>query len=326
MLWVEPSAVCNLKCPGCPTASGQDRGGLMTLYDFISILDRLPRTVRMLNLWHRGEPLAAPDFPEMVAAASARLIRTHTHTNGTLLRQGDTARRLVAARLTEISIAVDGADEQTYRQFRTGGSLKDVATGIALLAKAKQEQGSRYPYIVAECLLSNQDPAQFAEVKRLALAWGANAVKFKTLRVERLEDPESLKQLPADPRLWRYEHNGGMLRMKRVREGCLRLSYTMLIAWNGDVYPCCFYLKTFAPFGNIFKQSFRNIWKHGPLVEFYKIVQNQRDQIPMCRNCTEGLPYLYVDPSKPDSPSEDYLSKLSFFGYTVNRMLSKQGK
>ncbi len=271
----------------------------MSLETFRLILDKLPPTVRRLNLWHRGGPLAAPDVPEMVAAASARGIRTHTHTNGTLLRHNDAARRLVKARLTGISVAVDGADEETYQRFRTGGTLADVAAGIQALAEAKRDLHSRYPKITVECLVGNQDPAQFAAIREMAMSWGANNVKFKTLRIEDLNaTEEALQELPQDPGLRRYDLVDGTLKMKRTRNSCRRLAYSFLIAWNGDVYPCCFYLKSFAPMGNVFEQPFQEVWRKGMLVELQEIVKAGRDRIPMCRNCTEGLPCLYADPSK----------------------------
>lgn len=326
MLWIEPSAVCNLRCTGCPTACGMEAGGLMSLDDFQSILGRIPRTVRMLNLWHRGEPLAAPDFPEMVAAAALRGIKTQTLTNGTLLARNSTAERLVDAKLTRISIAVDGADEATYRAFRPGGALAEVEAGVRALAAAKRARSSKRPRIVVECLVGRQGTAQFESIKRQAFEWGADEVKFKTLRIENLADvPVALARLPEDPRLWRYDLTQNGLRMKRIRSGCRRLAYTTLIAWNGDIYPCCFYLKSFAPFGNIFEEPFDAIWSESKLTEFQKIVAAERDSIPMCRNCTEGLPYLYVNPLQTVSQPGSCLSKPFFFGYPLKRYFSRQG-
>jgi radical SAM protein with 4Fe4S-binding SPASM domain len=322
MLWIEPSAVCNLRCPGCPTMLGHDQGGVMSLKVFQGVLERIPVTVRLLNLWHRGEPLAAPDFPEMVAAATKRIIRTHTHTNGILLTHNDAARRLVEARLTQISIAIDGADEATYQAWRPGGSLKQVALGIKALAGAKRDLNSKHPYITVECLVGNQPKEQFARIKELALKWGANTVKFKTLRINDLNNtPEALKHLPENHRLWRYDVVNGRLQMKRTRSNCARLGYSALIAWNGDLFPCCFYLKGFAPMGNLYQTSFKELWNTGQLAEFRQVVNKKRDRIPMCRNCTEGLPNLYIDPLSADPHPENYLSKLSFFGWSVKRIL-----
>lgn len=299
MLWIEPSAVCNLRCPGCPTAAGQQQGGVMTLPIFRQILDRIPITVRILNLWHRGEPLAAPDFPEIAAETSRRHLKAHTHTNGILLTRGDIAARLVDARLSQVSIALDGGTEESYQARRPGGTLAGVIQGIEALAEAKRRANSLFPRIIVECLTGNQPVEEFLSVRKLALDAGANAVKFKTLRVENLEDVQTaLKELPANKKFWRYNVVGNYLQMKRTRSTCRRLGFSTLIAWNGDIYPCCFYLKFFAPFGNILESRFKDLWRSDSLTKFREVVDKDRDKIPMCRNCTEGLPYLYVDPLK----------------------------
>ena len=271
----------------------------MSLTVFRQILDRIPITVRILNLWHRGEPLAAPDFPEMVAEASRRRIKAHTHTNGILLTRSDIAGRLVDARLSQISIAMDGGTEESYQARRPGGTLAGVIQGIEALAEAKRRAKSPYPRIVVECLVGNQPEEEFLSVRKMAVEAGANAVKFKTLRLENLDDLQTaLTELPADRKLWRYEIAGDRLRMKRTRSTCRRLGFSTLIAWNGDIYPCCFYLKFFAPFGNILESRFKDLWFGDSLAKFREVVRQDRDKIPMCRNCTEGLPYLYVNPRK----------------------------
>ena len=293
MLWVEPSAACNLDCPECPTAAGR-QSGQMRLADFTRILDQSP-WLKFLNLWHRGEPLAAADFPDMVEAATRRGIYTQTHSNGILLSRRDLAERLVEARLGRVAIGVDGSDEATYLQIRHGGSLAEVEAGIRALVDARRRRRSKRPRIIAECLLSRQPPEQFRTVKRLALEWGCDEVKLKTFRVPHPEDVAgSLALLPDNRRLWRYELHDGKLVMKRSRSGCRRLTYSAVVAYNGEVYPCCFWVHGFMGMGNCFSQPLVEVWRGDPLRDFQRTVAANRDSIPMCRNCTEGLGRLYV--------------------------------
>jgi len=117
MLWVEPSAACNLNCEGCPTAAGRLGGN--------------------------------------------RKIKTQTHSNGILLNKNDMAQRIVDSGLTRISIGVDGIDQETYTDLRTGGKLVDVESGIKLLYQARERANKRMPKIIVECLLSNQKLCTF---------------------------------------------------------------------------------------------------------------------------------------------------------------------
>lgn len=84
------------------------------------------------------------------------------------------------------------------------------------------------------------------------------------------------------------------MRKKTTSRGCRRLSYSAVVAWDGEVYPCCFWTHTFASMGNAFNQPWREIWRGEPLCQVQRTVNSDRDKIPICRNCTEGLKRLYV--------------------------------
>lgn len=294
MLWLEPSGICNLDCPGCPTAEGRG-GGVMSLANFTRLIDQVPK-LKLLNLWHRGEPLVAPDFPLMVNLATQRGIKTQTHTNGLLLSRKHLAEQLVEAGLSQISIGVDGADEPTYRQYRTGGRLATVEQGLAALVGARKKMGSKTPRIIIECLLSRQSVNQFRAVQQLADQWGCDELKFKTYRVTNPEHlAESLQTLPANPKLWRYKQVNNALQPRQRHQHCIRLWHSAVIAWNGDVLPCCFDAKGEYLLGNVLDTPWLEIWQGAKIREFQKKVrQSKRQAFPMCQNCTEGLRHLYL--------------------------------
>jgi len=267
----------------------------MSLEDFIHVIDQVP-WLKMLNLWHRGEPLVAPDFPDMVAEASRRRIWTQTLTNGILLAKDDLADRIVEAGLSRITVGIDGADEETYSEIRRGGTLAQVEAGVRALVQARERHGIGKPKIIAECLVSRQPTDQFRAVYDMARAWGCDKVLFKTFKVPRIDDfDEALELLPDNAALWRYTRANGRLEMKRTRSSCRRLTYSIVIGWNGEVLPCCFSTNDFHSMGNAFKQPLKDIWRGGTLKQFRHAVNNgNRDRIPMCRNCTEGLSRLYL--------------------------------
>ncbi len=291
---MEPSAACNLDCPDCPTAAGRG-GGVMHIEDFIHVIDQLP-LLRFLNLWHRGEPLVAPGLPAMIAEASRRGIWTQTHTNGILLAKNGIAEKIAKSGLNRITVGVDGADEETYSRIREGGSLAEVDAGIRTLVKARKKLNSRKPKIIAECLVSRQTSEQFRAVKEMTKSWGCDEVLFKTFRVPKIDNiKDAIKILPENLDLWRYNRVNGHLEMKQNRTSCRRLTYSTVIAWNGEVLPCCFSTNDLHSMGNAFKQPWKEIWRGSQLKEFQHIVNNGgREKIPMCRNCTEGLKRLYL--------------------------------
>ncbi len=293
MLWIEPSAACNLDCAGCPTASGRV-GGTISLESYNELLKKIPRSVKLFNMWHRGEPLAASHFPEMVAEATSRGIKTITHSNGILLSRRDTAEQIVRAKLTQISIGVDGADQATYAAYRIGGQLTDVEAGVKALIEARNQLGSKYPRIIVECLLGKQTAEQFRSIKRMVLGWGVDSVKFKTMRIADLNLDNAVKLLPENRKLWRYKNINGHLQPKRLYSRCLRLMWSAVIAWNGDVLPCCFDAEGEFVMGNIFEQSWDSIWKGEKFKQFRQTVMGKTNKPSMCNNCTEGMRSLYI--------------------------------
>lgn len=294
MAWIEPSAVCNLECPHCPTAAGRGEG-VMSAEVFGDILNRLPPTVRILNLWHRGEPLVAPQFPEMVREASRRHLWTQTVTNGTLLKRGDRARQLVEGGLDRISVAVDGNRPETYAQYRRGARLEEVWEGIEALLQARRRKGRKKPQVIVEVLLRKMDPNEWKEIYRGGKQLGVDEVKFKTYRIPDVTDlTGAVQSLPDNSHLWRYELGDSRLQLKGSLKGCQRVGYSLVVAYNGEVMPCCFWVHPFG-LGNIIEEGWKALW-NGPLRRFAQKVNTPgaREKIPMCSNCTEGVKALYI--------------------------------
>jgi len=267
----------------------------MGFQEFTRVIEQMP-WVKLLNLWHRGEPLVATELPDMVAEATRRGIRTRTHTNGILLARGDTSKRLVEAGLTRITIGIDGPNEETYRSVRRGGTLAEVEAGVRALMDDRHRHRSHRPKIIAECLLSRQTTEQLHRVREIALDWGCDEVRYKTYRIPDVDDLNHAETLlPDNPKLWRYHRLDGRLTMKRTRASCRRLAYSAVVAWNGDVLPCCFDATGAHTMGNILREPWHNIWRGERFTEFRRRVSGSgRDNIPMCRNCTEGLHRLYI--------------------------------
>jgi sulfatase maturation enzyme AslB (radical SAM superfamily) len=83
---LEPTAVCNLACPQCPTGKGDVKRGVnfLDINTYKSIVDEIAGTTAILSLYHQGEPILHKSFAEMVRYATDRKIYTVTSTNGQL--------------------------------------------------------------------------------------------------------------------------------------------------------------------------------------------------------------------------------------------------
>ena len=70
-LMLEPTNICNLRCPLCLTGNGtlNRPKGMMSLALFKKICKDVQDKIGMLILWNQGEPFINPDFYEMLKIA-----------------------------------------------------------------------------------------------------------------------------------------------------------------------------------------------------------------------------------------------------------------
>ena len=83
-----------------------------------------------------GEPLAHPDFLEMVRLAREQGLRVEVITNATLL-DAAMARELVALGVAQVAVSIDGADESAHSSVR-GGPLDPVTANVAALHRTRR--------------------------------------------------------------------------------------------------------------------------------------------------------------------------------------------
>jgi pyruvate-formate lyase-activating enzyme len=146
-LVVEPASACNLRCPYCFTGAGEIGRGraLMPLDLYRRVLEELGDYLFDVELFHWGEPLLHPDLEVMIRDAAERGIATTINTNLAVPFEAARAERLVASGLTEITISIDGASQETYEQYRVRGRLDRVVESCGLLVEAKRRLGSASP-------------------------------------------------------------------------------------------------------------------------------------------------------------------------------------
>ena len=61
-----------------------------------------------------------------------------------------------------------------------------------------------------------------------------------------------------------------------------------VITWDGGVVPCCFDKDASHQMGNLLKEDFDTIWNNKKYNNFRSQLINNRSDIDICKNCTEG--------------------------------------
>jgi len=305
---LEPVNHCNLRCPECPAGKNELTRPQGTLSPdlFRSILGQLAPELAYLTLYFQGEPYLHPGFTEMVRHAKSLNVYVASSTNGHFIDK-ETARATVRSGLDKLIVSVDGADQETYAAYRTGGSLERVVDGLRHLSEAKIMLASRKPETVVQCLLLRTNQHQKGAIRKLAKDVKADRVEFKTAQ---FHDFENGNPLMPEERYSRYkatrqQGNGAQHQhlttssphhlttsphyvvKNKLPNQCFRMWRSCVITWDGLVVPCCFDKDAGHGMGDLKVQRFDEIWNGERYREFRKKILQDRKSIDICRNCTK---------------------------------------
>ena len=69
---------------------------------------------------------------------------------------------------------------------------------------------------------------------------------------------------------------------------CWKMWSGSVLTWDGQVVPCCFDKDASHILGSLKENSFKSIWNSIQYKSFRHGVLNARQQIDICKNCSEG--------------------------------------
>jgi len=297
ILMVEPTNICNLKCPMCPSGNGDMRRSLgqLDLANFKRIVDDIGDFLVQIQLWNQGEPFINKNFLAFVEYAKTKGIMTQTSTNGHFIRNDMQAEALVRSGLDVLIFSLDGTNADSYARYRVGGDFNLVMESLERIARVKQKIGSKTPVVELQFLIFKHNQAEIDHIIGIGKKLKLNRLSFKTAQIYSRAQAEEF--LPEGDRFNRYEQINGEYRLKgNIPNWCKRLWLNPAVNWDGSLSPCCFDKDADHVFGNLFEDggSFKSIWKNDNFKRFRARVMNERKAIAMCTNCTEGLPQPYT--------------------------------
>lgn len=284
---VEPTNICNLKCPLCPSGNGtlKRKKGYMSLSLFKQVVDQIAKNTWMILFWNQGEPFLNPDILDMISYSAQNKIFSLLSTNGNKMPN---AKEIVDSGLDSLIVSLDGATQQTYNKYRVNGVLDKVLHNVRDLVQAKKERNSKTPYIKWQFIVMKHNEHEIEKIRKLADEVGVDELQLKTVQIYSKEDIFNF--LPQNPKYRRYKTNGSDFELKyKIRNRCRRLWTQPVVNWNGEVSVCCFDKDIKYKIGNIMETDFKKLWKNEKFMNFRKNILKNRKKIPMCLNCGEGV-------------------------------------
>ena len=289
MAHISPAGLCNLSCELCPVHDRETKGKeLLPFATFKKFIDETGDYLLYLILWSWGEPLLNPDLVRMTEYARRKKILTVTSTNLNRLSPDD-AKALVVAGPDALIIALDGVTEETYGRQRKGGRAATVVANTRLLLEERARAGSEIPFLNLRMVVSKENEHEMGAFRALAKDLGVDMVSFKAFSTRQpgYGDPEFDKRFaPEDERFRWYRYLPGYVADRRVEKYDCKFPWTKPTLFpDGEVLACEFDLRYEHPFGNIRRESFRDIWFGPRAAAFRETFRAKRDDIRYCRDC-----------------------------------------
>ena len=279
-LHLEPTSVCNLRCPMCPQSIDAVKGdmGYIDLDLYRKIVDESAGFVREINLFFRGEPLLHQKMGEILRYGRSKGVRQHVNTNATILRDKQ-ARMLIECGASKVTISFDGPDKATYEQMRKGATyevtLENVRHFLALV-KEYREQGWDVPYTVMQVILPYDPQSPGPEIPAHMKAL------FDGLPVNEWD--------PIWPHGW-----AGVMQENGVVEAqpygdnyhpCNWLWKSLAIYWDGRVASCCADFSGDQVIGDVRMQYLAEVWNGEPMVRLRTLqVEGRYKEASLCSGC-----------------------------------------
>jgi radical SAM protein with 4Fe4S-binding SPASM domain len=289
-LSVEPTNLCNLKCPECPSGNNAMQRPRLFLSEknYQDLIDKTKKQLAFLQLYFQGEPFLHPKIYDFIAYATRNNIYTATSTNGQFLTY-ENCLKIVDSGLHRLVVSMDGTTQETYEKYRVGGSLDLVLKGLGFLQQAKKIRGRHTPHIIVQFVVFKTNEHQIPELKTWAKGLPGITLQLKSAQLEPFAEGHEL--MPTNTKYLRYtKTTSGVYVLKRKNNfKCQRVWKGAVVAANNQLLPCCFDKDADHSLGNLSADTLNKVWKAPETLQFIHKVWQHHASIEMCKNCTEGI-------------------------------------
>jgi radical SAM protein with 4Fe4S-binding SPASM domain len=288
-LSIEPTTACNLGCPECPSGLKKFTRptGKLSIDFHQKMLDSVGGNVFYINYYFQGEPFLNPDFLSFIKQAKQKNIYTATSTNAHFINK-EKAEEIVTSGLDRLIISIDGLTQKTYENYRVHGTLSKVIEGAKHMVEAKKKLNSSTPHLIFQFLVVKPNEHEIQDVFTLANELKIDEVRLKSAQVYEYKNGNPL--IPEQEKYSRYKlQKDGTYRLKyETGNHCWRMWSSSVFTWDGKVVPCCFDKDAKHVLGSIEQEDFIKLWKSKPYQNFRQAILTNRNEIDICKNCSEG--------------------------------------
>jgi MoaA/NifB/PqqE/SkfB family radical SAM enzyme len=294
ILIVDPLNVCNLRCPLCPTGTGdlERHQGKMPWETFKKVIDEMAPYAYEVNLHNWGESLLHPNIFEMIEYVASKNVATNMSTNFNLVTD-EKIDKLIRSGLEYLILSIDGTTNETYKKYRVRGNLDRVMANVQKLVQRRKELGSRTPYLEWQFIVFKHNAHEVDEARALAEKMGIDRFRVIPAGTPMLaENQDELRRewLIDDELAGEGESESAEeASLREVQQtSCFYLYRSFTTNPDGGTAPCCVVYGKHNDFGDVNTQTPREIWNNEKYISARSLFRTggQATQPTICDGCT----------------------------------------
>lgn len=248
--------MCQLKCPVCPTATGQIGNtigsGFLRFEDFKRLIDRNP-WVCEIELSNWGEIFLNPDLLKIIKYAYHHNVNLRVDNGVNLNTASDELlEALVKYRLYSVTCSIDGASQATYSLYRRHGSFERVIDHIKRINAYKARYRSSWPFLTWQFVVFGHNEHEIPLARQMAQALRMSfSVKLSwTEAFSPVQDKEWVRKESGLGVASREEFKAKYGESYLMKSICAQLWKQPQINYDGRVLGCA--VNYWGDFGNAF--------------------------------------------------------------------------
>ncbi len=303
-LQIENGNICNLRCTMCALNMMKRKKGMLTLDKYKEIFNTIKPAY--VNLTGYSEMILNSDIFEIIKYSKTKGAFTKIDSNATLTTE-ERAKKIVESGLDLISISVDGATKETYEKIRIPAKFEVVINNLKGLVKTRNEMDSKLQIHLA-FVSQIGNIHELPLIIKLADEIGVDQINSAFVTEYDIKEYRKNKLDNMNIAELRKHYNEALVMKQNVKvkvnidsvgyyidkiekdeqknlndAHCYLPWYSAYITWEGDVLPCCYFYDAQLSFGNVFKTSFKEIWKSKKYQDFREGLAKSREGI--CASC-----------------------------------------
>lgn len=277
--YIEISNICNLQCSFCPEVEREKK--VLSLSQFSRILkDVLPYS-EQICLHLMGEPLAHPEFAEILRICDEEGATIHLTTNGTLLSKYDFNLFWKSRSLRQINFSL--------HSFKDNFPNKDLRPYLFDILQFSREAQTARPELYINYRLWNLPEATGANEGNKEIM--DHICEFFQVPITENVDTRHRRSKNILGRTYfhfdtRFEWPNLSSPDQGDKGFCHALSQQIGIHADGTVVPCCLDKEAKIPLGNVLNEGFETILNSPRLQAMREGFQKHLLTEELCRKCT----------------------------------------